>query len=187
MTLRATEALRAYKFDKTGAPLGPGEVGEVICRSDCVMRGYWRDEKATARTLRDGWLWTGDLGSFDEHGFLTLKDRSKDVIISGGSNIYPREVEEVLLRHHSVAEVSVIGRPDPEWGEVAVAYVVLKPGACRMKPRWTRCASTTLRASSGRRHIVLSTLCRRIIMARFLRRNFGKSRAVCRLSHRLAT
>ena len=69
------------------------------------MGGYWRDEKATARTLRDGWLWTGDLGSFDEHGFLTLKDRSKDVIISGGSNIYPCEVEEVLLRHHSVAEV----------------------------------------------------------------------------------
>ena len=88
------------------------------------MPGYWRNPEATAQTLRGGWLHTGDVGAFDEDGYLTLKDRSKDLIITGGSNIYPREVEEVLLRHAGVREVSVIGRPDREWGEVVVAYVV---------------------------------------------------------------
>ena len=76
-----------------------GEPGEVICRGDVVMAGYWNNPDATAASLRDGWLWTGDIGAFDEDGFLSLMDRSKDVIISGGTNIYPREVEEVLLRH----------------------------------------------------------------------------------------
>ncbi len=109
--------------------LPPGEVGEVLARGDAVMPGYWRNAEATAATLRGGWLHTGDVGSFDDDGFLTLKDRSKDVIISGGTNIYPREVEEVLLRHPSVSEVSVIGRPHREWGEVVVAYVVPAAGA----------------------------------------------------------
>jgi long-chain acyl-CoA synthetase len=110
--------------DADGRTLAPGETGEVLVRGPSVMRGYWRDPESTARTLRDGWLWTGDIGTFDADGFLTLKDRSKDVIISGGANIYPREVEEVLLKHPAVREVSVVGRPDPEWGEVAVAFVV---------------------------------------------------------------
>ena len=103
-----------------------GAVGEIVARGDSVMRGYWRNAQATAETLRGGWLHTGDMGAFDDRGFLTLKDRSKDLIISGGSNIYPREVEEVLLGHHGVAEVSVIGTPDPEWGEKVVAFVVLR-------------------------------------------------------------
>src|SRR3546814_11032122 len=93
------------------------------------MKGYWRNPEATAETLRGGWLHTGDVGAMDADGYLTLKDRSKDVVISGGSNIYPREIEEVLLRHPDVAAVSVIGRPHPEWGEVVVAYVVPTPGA----------------------------------------------------------
>jgi long-chain acyl-CoA synthetase len=101
-----------------------GETGEVLVRGDPVMLGYWNDPEATTAALRGGWLHTGDLGAFDEDGFLTLKDRSKDLIISGGSNIYPREVEEVLLRHSGVQEVSVIGRPHPEWGEEVVAFVV---------------------------------------------------------------
>jgi long-chain acyl-CoA synthetase len=101
-----------------------GETGEILCRGDVVMPGYWENPDASAASLRNGWLHTGDLGAFDADGYLTLKDRSKDVIISGGSNIYPREVEEVLLRHARVREVSVIGRPDREWGEVVVAYVV---------------------------------------------------------------
>jgi len=92
------------------------------------MAGYWENPEASALTLRGGWLHTGDVGVFDEDGFLTLKDRSKDLIISGGSNIYPREVEEVLLGHPDVAEVSVIARPDPEWGEIPVAYVVARSG-----------------------------------------------------------
>lgn len=105
-----------------------GEVGEILVRGDVVMKGYWQNPAASAETLRNGWLHTGDMGSFDEEGFLTLKDRSKDMVISGGTNIYPREVEEVLLRHPDVAEVSVIGRPDPEWGEVLVAYIVAEQG-----------------------------------------------------------
>ena len=101
-----------------------GAAGEILVRGDVVMSGYWQEPKASAAALKNGWLHTGDIGAFDADGYLTLKDRSKDVIISGGSNIYPREVEEVLLRHSEVREVSVIGRPDREWGEVVVAYVV---------------------------------------------------------------
>lgn len=107
-----------------GEPLPAGETGEVLVRGETVMAGYWRNPQASAQTLRGGWLWTGDMGALDEDGFLTLKDRSKDVVISGGSNIYPREVEEVLLRHPRVREASVVGRPDPQWGEVVVAFVV---------------------------------------------------------------
>jgi long-chain acyl-CoA synthetase len=105
-------------------PLSAGEAGEILCRGDVVMAGYWKDQEASARTLAGGWLHTGDVGSLDREGYLTLQDRSKDLIISGGSNIYPREVEEVLLKHPKVREVSVIGRPDREWGEAVVAYVV---------------------------------------------------------------
>jgi long-chain acyl-CoA synthetase len=110
--------------DEDDRPLPAGATGEILCRGDSVMAGYWRDEEASAKTLRGGWLHTGDVGAFDADGYLTLKDRSKDVVISGGSNIYPREIEEVLLTHPGVREVSVIGRPDREWGEVVVAYVV---------------------------------------------------------------
>ncbi len=114
--------------DGSGAALPPGETGEVLVRGPSVMLGYWRDEAASARGLAGGWLHTGDLGSLDADGFLTLKDRSKDVIISGGSNIYPREVEEVLLRHDGVLECSVVGRPHADWGEAVVAFVVVRPG-----------------------------------------------------------
>jgi long-chain acyl-CoA synthetase len=120
----AQSAVEVRVADSDGNPLLAGETGEVIVRGDTVMRGYWRNPEATARTVRDGWLYTGDVGALDEDGFLTLKDRSRDVIISGGSNIYPREVEEVLLKHPAVREVSVVGRKDSEWGEVVVAFVV---------------------------------------------------------------
>jgi long-chain acyl-CoA synthetase len=114
--------------DEHGRSLPPGAIGEVLVRGDSVMAGYWRNPEATAAALRDGWLWTGDVGSLDADGFLTLKDRSKDLLISGGSNIYPREVEEVLLTAPGVAEVAVVGAPDPEWGEIVVAFVVPQPG-----------------------------------------------------------
>ncbi len=116
-------------FDEADRELPPGEPGEIVTRSDCVMAGYWGNPEATAKTLRGGWLHTGDVGSLDAQGFLTIKDRSKDLIISGGSNIYPREIEEVLLRHPAVAECSVVGRPHAEWGEEVVAFVVLRTKA----------------------------------------------------------
>ena len=92
------------------------------------MQGYWNNPPATREALRSGWLYTGDLGSLDARGYLTLRDRSKDVVISGGSNIYPREVEEALLTHPAVAEVCVVGQQDREWGEVVVAFVVAPAG-----------------------------------------------------------
>jgi long-chain acyl-CoA synthetase len=112
--------------DADGTPLPAGETGEVCVRGDIVMQGYWQQPEATAMAIRDGWLYTGDVGRLDEEGFLTLLDRSKDLIISGGSNIYPREVEEVLLQHTAVHEASVIGRRDAEWGESVVAYIVAR-------------------------------------------------------------
>jgi len=110
--------------DGEGKQLPVGETGEICARGDVVMPGYWQNPDASAKAIQNGWLFTGDVGALDAEGYLTLKDRSKDVIISGGSNIYPREVEEVLLKHNRVREVSVIGRPDAEWGEIVVAYVV---------------------------------------------------------------
>ena len=115
--------------DADSRPLPPGEAGEVVVRGDVVMSGYWRDEGATAKALKAGWLFTGDIGRLDADGFLTLLDRSKDLIISGGMNIYPREVEEALLHHSAVAEVSVVGRPSAEWGEEVVAFAAARPGA----------------------------------------------------------
>ena len=123
---RAFTGAQVAVADADDRPLPNGEIGEVLVRGDFVMLGYWDNPAASAATLKNGWLHTGDVGSLDEEGFLTLKDRSKDVIISGGSNIYPREVEEVLLRHPAVSEVSVVGQPDPEWGEVVIAFVVAR-------------------------------------------------------------
>jgi long-chain acyl-CoA synthetase len=114
--------------DEQGRDVPLGDIGEVLVRGDTVMAGYWRNPEATAAAVRDGWLWTGDVGCLDADGFLTLKDRSKDLLISGGSNIYPREVEEVLLAAPGVAEAAVVGAPDAEWGEVVVAFVVAQPG-----------------------------------------------------------
>ena len=114
--------------DGAGNPLPPGEVGEILVRGDVVMSGYLYDPQATAAALQDGWLHTGDLGTFDERGFLFLKDRSKDLIISGGSNIYPREVEEVLLRCPAVEEAAVVGAPDPDWGECVAAFITVRAG-----------------------------------------------------------
>ena len=111
-------------FDAQDRELPAGETGEIVTRSDCVMAGYWNNADATAKATRGGWLHTGDVGRLDAQGFLTILDRSKDLIISGGANIYPREIEEVLLRHPCVAECSVVGRPHPEWGEEVVAFIV---------------------------------------------------------------
>ncbi len=115
-------------FDHDDKELPRGETGEIVTRSDLVMKGYWRNPEATADTLRNGWLHTGDMGYMDDHGYLFIMDRSKDMIISGGENVYPREIEEVIIRHPAVREVAVIGVPDPKWGEAIKAVISLAPG-----------------------------------------------------------
>jgi long-chain acyl-CoA synthetase len=116
-------------FNGEDRPLLPGEIGEVVVRGDTVMAGYWSQPEASAAALRSGWLHTGDLGALDGRGFLTLLDRTKDVIISGGSNIYPREIEDILLQDPQVTEAAVIGVPDTDWGESVMAVVVAAPGS----------------------------------------------------------
>ncbi|MEU4076260.1 long-chain-fatty-acid--CoA ligase [Streptomyces venezuelae] len=114
--------------DKEGKEVPDGEIGEIVIRGHNVMKGYWRRPEATATTVRDGWLHTGDLGTRDAAGDFRVVDRSKDVIIRGGFNVYPREVEEVLYQHPAVAEAAVIGVPHPTHGEEVAAAVVLRPG-----------------------------------------------------------
>jgi long-chain acyl-CoA synthetase len=109
--------------------LPPGQVGEICARSPGVMQGYWRSPDVTAEALRDGWLHTGDLGYLDEEGYLFIVDRKKDLIIRGGFNVYPRDVEDALLEHPAIEAAGVVGRPDPESGEEVVAFVSLRPGA----------------------------------------------------------
>jgi acyl-CoA synthetase (AMP-forming)/AMP-acid ligase II len=106
----------------------PGTEGEVATKSDIVMAGYLNNPEATAATIRKGWLRTGDVGVIDDEGFLTIKDRSKDLIISGGMNIYPREIEEVLLTDAAVLECAVVGRQSEKWGEEVIAFVVPRDG-----------------------------------------------------------
>jgi acyl-CoA synthetase (AMP-forming)/AMP-acid ligase II len=108
--------------------LPPGQMGEIVVRGSVVMKGYWKNPKATAETLREGWLHTGDLGTMDEKGYVYILDREKDMIISGGENIYSREIEDVILKHPAVFEVAVIGVPDEKWGEAVKAMVALKTG-----------------------------------------------------------
>lgn len=125
---RAHSVVQVRVAGADGTDLPVGDAGEVQAKGLTVMSGYWRRPEATAETLADGWLRTGDVGRFDDEGYLTLTDRTKDVIISGGSNIYPREVEEVLLTCPGVREAAVVGAPDPEWGEVVCAVLVADAG-----------------------------------------------------------
>ncbi len=115
--------------DEHGRQVAPGAVGEICCRSPAVMRGYWEAPEASAEALRDGWLLTGDLGYEDADGYLFIVDRKKDLIIRGGFNVYPRDVEDALLEHPAVAIAGVVGRPDGNRGEEVVAFVSLRPGA----------------------------------------------------------
>jgi long-chain acyl-CoA synthetase len=114
-------------LDDRGRELPAGESGEIVCRSPGVMGGYWRSPEATAQALLDGWLYTGDIGYLDEEGFLFIVDRKKDVIIRGGFNVYPRDVEDALLAHPAIQVAGVVGRPDRESGEEVVAFVSLHP------------------------------------------------------------
>jgi long-chain acyl-CoA synthetase len=116
-------------LDEAGRELPQGEVGEVCARSPGVMQGYWRSPDTTAEALRDGWLHTGDLGYVDDEGYLFIVDRKKDLIIRGGFNVYPRDVEDALLENPVIESAGVVGRPDQVSGEEVVAFVSLRPGA----------------------------------------------------------
>jgi acyl-CoA synthetase (AMP-forming)/AMP-acid ligase II len=120
--------LQAKVVDELGRELAAGQVGEVVCRGPNVMQGYHANPEATARVLREGWLYTGDLARTDEDGFFYIVDRKKDMLVSGGENIYPREVEEVLYAHPAVADAAVVGAPDQVWGQKVVAFVQLREG-----------------------------------------------------------
>lgn len=113
-------------FDESGRELPPRQIGEVVIKGPTVMKGYWNKPAETAEALRDGWLYTGDIGYMDEDGYLYLTERKKDLIIRGGENIYPKEVEDVLYKHPQVLEAAVVGIPDPIYGEEVKAFVVLK-------------------------------------------------------------
>jgi long-chain acyl-CoA synthetase len=115
-------------FDAQDKEVGPGQTGEIVIRSPNIMKGYFNQPEETAHALRGGWFHSGDVGRFDEEGYLYIVDRIKDVIISGGENVFPREVEEVLYSHDAVNECAVVGRPHPEFGEAVTAFVTLKEG-----------------------------------------------------------
>jgi long-chain acyl-CoA synthetase len=156
---RAQSVVEVKIGDETGAAMAPGQIGEIMVRGATVMPGYWRNPAATAKTIQDGWLRTGDMGVLDAAGYLTLHDRSKDMIISGGTNIYPREVEEALLTHPDLHEVSVVGQPDPEWGEIVVAFVVPRAGAVLDHAALdAHCLAQIARFKRPKAYIVLSEL-----------------------------
>jgi acyl-CoA synthetase (AMP-forming)/AMP-acid ligase II len=115
--------------DENGNAVKPGEIGEIIVRSNKLFKEYWKMPQETAAAFEDGWFYTKDMAVVDEDGYLYIKDRKSDMIISGGFNIYPREVEEVIMNHPAVAEAAVIGVPDDLWGEAVKAIVVLREGA----------------------------------------------------------
>src|SRR5206468_3840349 len=116
-------------LDEEQRRLPPGETGEICIKGPALMNGYWKKPEATAETLRNGWLHTGDIGKMDEAGYFFILDRSKDMVISGGLNVYPREIEEVLLTHPAISQAAVIGVPDPKWGEAVKAVVVADAAA----------------------------------------------------------
>lgn len=141
-----------------GSDAEPGEIGEVVAQGDMLMGGYWNRPEATAAAIRDGWLHTGDLGRLDELGYLTLVDRSKDMIISGGSNVYPREIEEVLLTHPQVQECAVVGLPDAEWGEIPFAFLVAREDAPNTGELDQLCLSQLARYKRPRGYRVIEQL-----------------------------
>jgi len=125
----AMPGVRVAILDDDGSECAVGEPGEVCVQGASVMDGYWRQPELTAETIVDGWLRTGDIGVRGDDGFITLVDRKKDMIVSGGFNVFPREIEDVLSAHAAVSSVAVIGVPDEKWGEAVTALVVLRPGA----------------------------------------------------------
>ncbi len=162
-------------FDENDQELPPGKMGEIVVRGEVVMKGYWRNPKATAETLRGGWLHTGDLGVMDEKGYVYILDRAKDMIISGGENIYSREIEDVILQHPAVHEVAVIGVPDETWGEAIKAIVALKQVKRLRKKRLSIFVRVIWQVIRSRSLWSSSTRYPKILTAKFLRGNYEKN------------
>lgn len=155
----AFSSVEVAVVDEQGKPLPAETPGEIVVRGPTVMQGYWQNPQATADTVRDGWLHTGDIGTFDQKGVLTLKDRSKDLIISGGTNIYPREVEEMLITHPAIKEACVVGMPDAEWGESVAAVVVTEAGSALSTEEIDQfCIEHLARFKRPKRYLVTSEL-----------------------------
>jgi fatty-acyl-CoA synthase len=140
--------------DEDGRPVVRGEVGEITVRSEFTMLGYWRNPEETARTVRDEWVHTGDLGVFDDEGFLAVVGRRKEVIRSGGESIFPAEIERVLLAHAAIREAAVVGVPDSHWGEAVVAAIVLRDGATLTPEDVVGHVRTRLAGYKKPRHVV---------------------------------
>jgi len=123
---RAALHCEVQLVDEDGDPVKQGDIGEIILRGEGTMKGYYKNEEKTNETIKDGWLYTGDMGIQDEDGYFWVIDRKKDIIISGGVNVFPKEIEETLTTHPAIAEAAVIGVPHPEWGETVKVFVVLE-------------------------------------------------------------
>ena len=143
---QAADCVRIRLLDHAGREVAPRQVGEICVQSPTLMTGYWRDEEATAAAIRNGWFHTGDLARCDAEGYYWFVGRTKQIIIRGGSNISPQEIESALLEHPMVVEAAVIGRPDRVWGEVVVAYVVVGKGQCPLKEELIQFAGARLAA-----------------------------------------
>jgi long-chain acyl-CoA synthetase len=145
--------------DDAGRVLAPGEDGEICVQSPGVLSGYWQAPDATATAVRDGWLYTGDIGHLDADGYVYVVDRKKDLIIRGGFNVYPRDVEDVLLTHPAVAQAAVVGRPDPRLGEEVIGFVALRPGATATEDELVAHAKARLAATKYPREVrIVSTI-----------------------------
>ncbi|KKW63263.1 fatty-acid--CoA ligase FadD8 [Mycolicibacterium elephantis] len=153
---RPTLFARVALLDSDGKPVPQGEVGEICVSGPLVSGGYWNKPEATAETFRDGWMHTGDLAREDEDGFYYIVDRTKDMIVTGGFNVFPREVEDVVAEHPSVAQVCVIGTPDEKWGEAVTAVVVLRPEADRSEEAIARMTAEIQAAVKERKGSVQS-------------------------------
>ncbi len=150
---QASPRVNVRIIDDNGDEVPTGSVGEILLTSPGVMKGYWNNTADTIETLRDGWVHTGDVGKLDHEGYLYLVDRKKDMIISGGENIYSREVEEAVVTHEAVSEVAVIGVADEKWGEAVMAVVVLKPGATASAEEIVEHSRTMIASYKKPRHV----------------------------------
>jgi acyl-CoA synthetase (AMP-forming)/AMP-acid ligase II len=167
---RPRAGIEVAVLDEDGAPVAAGATGEICVRGPVVMRGYWRNEEATDAAFRDGWYRTGDLGTFGDAGYLYLGDRLKELIISGGSNVYPRELEDVIGRLESVRDVAVVGIPDRHWGESVVAVVVpAAPGAVSAEEVVAACQAE-LASYKKPRYVVLTERLPRSAYGKILKR-----------------